>query len=277
MTAPNFKIDFLTSPAETLSAAEHVFCSDPVELNLLSTILTNMTENGKYGRFWIVRDETSAIVGMALQAPETRPMNITKMPSEAATQLADFIHAQDFKLPGVGGAVKASPKFAGRWTELTNSGAMPSKALRIYEQKDYDWTQPVKGRLIRFTEQNIDLAIRWMLEFCKEIGEPLDDVEEFTRFRVSKGLMCFWENDEPRCLLGHTAPLNGVVRIQAAYTPKEARGSGYATNAVGTLSDQLAKDGLRRILYTDLENPTSNKIYRNLGYEAVSETLIYKF
>jgi len=273
----HFKIEFQTSPSDTFAATETYLRSDPVKLNLLVTILTNMIENGKQGRFWIVRNETDEIVGMGLQAPETRPMNITAMPPDAANQLAKFIHSQGFKLPGVGGDVDPSARFSGRWTELTNSGAKPTKALRIYEQDQYPWTGPANGQLKYFTEETVDLAIRWMLEFCTEIGEPLDDVEEFTRFRVSKGLMCYWDDGQPRCLLGHTAPLNDVVRIQAAYTPKEARGNGYASNAVGTLSDQMAKDGVRRILYTDLENPTSNAIYRKLGYKAVCETLIYSF
>jgi uncharacterized protein len=33
----------------------------------------------------------------------------------------------------------------------------------------------------------------------------------------------------------------------------------------------------RCILYTDLGNPTSNSIYRRIGYRAVAECLRYRF
>ena len=51
-------------------------------------------------------------------------------------------------------------------------------------------------------------------------------------------------------------------------------------NCIGrTLSICLTQveRGLRCVLYTDLGNPTSNSIYRNIGYEAITETLIYGF
>jgi len=35
--------------------------------------------------------------------------------------------------------------------------------------------------------------------------------------------------------------------------------------------------GFRCILYTDLANPTSNSIYRRIGYRAVAEGLRYRF
>jgi predicted GNAT family acetyltransferase len=35
-------------------------------------------------------------------------------------------------------------------------------------------------------------------------------------------------------------------------------------------------EGLR-FLYTDLGNPTSNSIYRSVGYQAVAEALRYRF
>ena len=35
--------------------------------------------------------------------------------------------------------------------------------------------------------------------------------------------------------------------------------------------------GLRPILFTDLSNPTSNAVYRRIGYQAVAEILRYRF
>ena len=72
-------------------------------------------------------------------------------------------------------------------------------------------------------------------------------------------------------------PAAGVVRVQHVYTPATLRGAGYATACVEHMSRGLTNSGLRCVLYTDLANPTSNGIYRRIGYEAVAEILGYQF
>jgi predicted GNAT family acetyltransferase len=46
---------------------------------------------------------------------------------------------------------------------------------------------------------------------------------------------------------------------------------------VAGVSERVLYAGLRCILYTDLGNPTSNSIYRSVGYQAVAEALRYRF
>jgi GNAT superfamily N-acetyltransferase len=64
---------------------------------------------------------------------------------------------------------------------------------------------------------------------------------------------------------------------QFVFTPPELRHRGYARACVGELSRQLKAEGLRVMLFTDLANPTSNSIYRRIGYRAVGEALRYRF
>ena len=55
-------------------------------------------------------------------------------------------------------------------------------------------------------------------------------------------------------------------------------GETLATPAcVGFVSRQMVDAGLRCVLYTDLDNPTSNSVYRSLGYRAISENVRYEF
>jgi predicted GNAT family acetyltransferase len=69
----------------------------------------------------------------------------------------------------------------------------------------------------------------------------------------------------------------GVVRLQAVYTPAGERGHGYAGALVAALSDQVLKQGDLPALYTDLGNPTSNSVYRRIGYQCVAEVTRYRF
>jgi uncharacterized protein len=71
--------------------------------------------------------------------------------------------------------------------------------------------------------------------------------------------------------------VEGVVRVQAAYTPPERRNRGYAGACVGGLWKRIGNGGYHCILYTDLGNPISNYVFRRIGYRAVAEALRYRF
>jgi predicted GNAT family acetyltransferase len=64
----------------------------------------------------------------------------------------------------------------------------------------------------------------------------------------------------------------GVPRIGPVYTPPEHRNRGYASSVVAALSRRLFDEGAREVvLFTDLANPTSNKIYADVGYRRVAD------
>jgi predicted GNAT family acetyltransferase len=68
------------------------------------------------------------------------------------------------------------------------------------------------------------------------------------------------------------------IRIGPVYTPPQMRGRGYASNLTAAASqDQLDAGRRFRFLFTDLANPTSNKIYRQIGDEPVCDVDQYGF
>ena len=68
------------------------------------------------------------------------------------------------------------------------------------------------------------------------------------------------------------------MRIGLVYTPREYRGRGYASNAVGELTRRLlGSDRKFCTLFTDKSNPTSNSIYVKIGYEPVADFEHVKF
>ncbi len=61
------------------------------------------------------------------------------------------------------------------------------------------------------------------------------------------------------------------------YTPPAHRRRGYASSAVAALSRHLFDAGAREVvLFTDLANPTSNRIYAEVGYRWVAEWEIHR-
>ena len=62
------------------------------------------------------------------------------------------------------------------------------------------------------------------------------------------------------------------------YTPPEARGRGYASALVAELTAALLASGRSFCcLFTDLANPTSNRIYERIGYRPVTDVDEYRF
>jgi predicted GNAT family acetyltransferase len=76
-----------------------------------------------------------------------------------------------------------------------------------------------------------------------------------------------WDDGRPVSMIGIAPEVSGVVRIGPVYTPPEQRRRGYAGSAVAAASRRaLAAGASRCMLFTDLANPTSNKIYAEVGY-----------
>ncbi|MEU5475584.1 GNAT family N-acetyltransferase [Streptomyces lydicus] len=97
--------------------------------------------------------------------------------------------------------------------------------------------------------------------------------------RIADGRCLLWEaGGRPVSMAGITRTLVGTARVAPVYTPPELRGRGYA-GAVTAAVSQAAKDsGAQEVLlFTDLANPTSNALYRRLGYRPVEDYLVLTF
>src|SRR5262249_17236439 len=87
-----------------------------------------------------------------------------------------------------------------------------------------------------------------------------------------------WDHEGPRALAGYTGPTPHGIRVGPVYTPPEHRNHGYASACTARLSPLLLSQGNRFCFpYTDLPNPTSNRIYRRSGYEPVCDATVHRF
>jgi predicted GNAT family acetyltransferase len=116
-----------------------------------------------------------------------------------------------------------------------------------------------------------------MTAFQSEIGEPAAADTESVARRISAGEIFLWDHRGIRSMAAVTAPALATSRVQYVYTPQEYRGRGYAEALVRGLTRQILAEGYRPILFADLANPTSNSIYRRIGYAAMVEVTRYRF
>src|SRR5438045_3645778 len=82
-----------------------------------------------------------------------------------------------------------------------------------------------------------------------------------------QGPLFVWRDPQPVSMAAWAGQTPRGVRVNMVYTPPELRRRGYASAAVSTLTKKLLDAGRKFVfLFTDLSNPTSNKIYQKMGY-----------
>jgi RimJ/RimL family protein N-acetyltransferase len=271
------RVLFSLDPEFVLRSAEEFLSSEPVLHNMILSILHARLASGDPGRYWIAFHGEKA-VGVVLQSPLDFPATLTPMESRAVLAIVDAIAEAGVTLPGVNGDAATAASFAGQWGERRKSAATPLMGMRLYELLELGEVPRTDGQLRQADPSDRGLMIEWTRAFQNEIGESANDTE----LRVDRGLaarqLWVWDqNGETTSMAVSREPVQGVVRLSGVYTPPEKRKHGYAAACVHALSKHLRAGGRRCVLYTDLANPTSNSIYRRIGYRAVAEALRYRF
>jgi GNAT superfamily N-acetyltransferase len=262
-------------PQRFLDQAGSFLESDPVRHNIILSLLARRVTHPEPGRYWSAEID-GAVAGVAFQSPLHFNVSITPMVTEAVLGVVEEIVADGVRPPGVSGEAATAARFAGHWAECTRSPVLPRHGQRIYEVSDVAAPRTPGGAIRTATEADRELLLSWLEAFSTEIGEPFDQAVAMN-LRLAGRTFSFWDDGGPVAFAGVSDPVAGVARIGPVYTPPEARGRGYASAMVAAMSRSARDRGLRCILYTDLENPTSNSIYRALGYRAVAEVLEYRF
>jgi uncharacterized protein len=271
------KVLFSEDPAFVLSRANVFLSSQPVLHNLILSVLHARVTQADPGRYWMAlhRDD---IVGVVIQSPLTFPAILTPMERSVAAAMADAVAEAHVALPGVSGEAATAATFAGQWSERTKSAATPFQGNRLYELLETAEVTNVEGKLRQAGPRERSLMILWTCAFQHEIGEPANDIELRVDRGLAAGQLWVWDRSEEVVSMAFgREPVQGVVRLSGIYTPTEKRKHGYAAGCVHALSKKLRDAGHRCILYTDLGNPTSNSVYRRIGYRALTEELRYRF
>jgi GNAT superfamily N-acetyltransferase len=269
------EVEFYDSPDTALAMGRDFLIDDPIGNNLILTLLAARISHPQPGRYWVAR-ASGGVLGMALQSPHAYAVNVVATDVRAAGELADGIAAADFVLPGVSGEARIAARFAGQWAERRKTPACPTGGQRIYDVRVIQEGALLSGAMRRAGHADQPRLCEWVGAFQAETGGA-GDVSAFVRQRVSAGEIWLWDDDGACCMAAATSPAEGVSRVQYVYTPPTRRRKGYAEALVRSLTRHLLDVGLQPILFTDLGNPTSNAIYRRIGYHAAIETLHYSF
>jgi uncharacterized protein len=235
---------------------------------------------------WAV-DGAAGVVGAALQTP---PHNVAiARPAEPGVTeaLARAIRIAGIDLPGVTGADPEARDFADAWQRLTRCTVRHVIGQGVYRLDVVQEVPTTPGGPRRAEGPgDLDLIMGWMVAFDEEVVPPeiRGDPEHRRRrletvFASDEGGFWLWEDSaRPVSMAGVGSFTPNGARVGPVYTPPDARGHGYATSLVAHVSrEQLSRGRTFCFLHTDLANPTSNGIYRRIGYERVCDAVALAF
>jgi predicted GNAT family acetyltransferase len=266
-----------TTDAGTVAALAHaVVAVDPVANTVFGSIAAAVHEPDAAP--WAAHAAAAPSVLAARSSAHTTIALIPGWPIALLEDLADAIDAMTPSAVGLGGPPDAVARVADRLGKPVTE-RMDERLFRLDELLAPP--RPEGGARMAGARDAGWLA-RWYTAFVVEAFGRLPpgfDAMQMVQRGVRRSRCWIWTDPPgaPRSMAVAHPAVAGVSRIGPVYTPPEARGHGYGSAVTAAASRDILESGNIACLYTDLANPTSNRIYRAIGYRPVLDRASVRF
>ena len=269
-----------------------VLAAEPVRNTLLLTVFDRLRTEGPHA--FGERDpqlltwyDAGSATGALLRTPPYTFV-LSDVPTASIEGLVDLILAPGSELDGREINLPASLEtpFADAWAARTGNKPRVLERFRLYRLDGLVAPEPAPvGEPRQAAEQDVQLLAEWIAAFWDEVehaaphgGRPA--ALRMAEARVHEGIFRLWLDGSgtPVAFAGHTPVTAGMSRIGPVYTPPKLRGKGYAAGATTAATRAALELGAGEVLlFTDLANPVSNRLYQRLGYRPVSDRARLEF
>lgn len=282
-----FTVTFFDDPHFYYEQAHHLWEAAETRNNLILGLALNLQSDlHAYGEAMplmaLVKDESGKMGASALMTPpfalvvQSEPLN-----KPALEALADALIGSDWHLPGVNGVDAVSDCFAEIWQDKTGHLARRIMNTRAYELRQVLPIDYPAGSMKVAEESDAQIAAEMHNAMIKEVllGPRKLFTAQSKLDTIQKKYVFFWVDEgEVVSITVATRPQLKGICVSGVYTPPAFRRKGYARALVAEVSKELLSRGYELInLFTDLSNPTSNKIYQEVGYRPVCDYHQYEF
>lgn len=272
-----------TALAEYTTAVMPWLRREPVRNNQLLTLLQSRMDGIVLPESDLlmlrVLGDGDTLAGVAV-CPPPFAMLLSELAEGAEPALAGYLVEHAPQVRRFTGLPDQTRRLAVELAERAGGRAALLASYRMFDVVRVAPPAGVAGRPREAAAGDRDLLVAWSAAFQREAlaDHPHSDPAAPIDGRLALGgLLWVWEaGGEPVSMAAMTAPAAGVVRLNLVYTPPRRRGNGYAGALVAAVSAAALTAGLRPTLFTDLANPTSNKIYQAIGYRPVQDTAMWE-
>lgn len=244
---------------------QKMFIADEVQYNLIHRICESKSSNclkTTDGTMVFAQSEgQNAWLWISKELAEDKKNNILQ-------ELLEVLKGTT--LPGITGDPKMVEFFAQVYSEANNLQYFPHMTMESYSCSELKKPMNVNGEMNRATIQNVETVAEFLAGFSEgAYGVSVDSASQFPAAEgvIGAGDLFLWLVDnQPVSManIAHRSPRH--ARINAVYTPPVFRKRGYASALVAELCSFLDSEKLEPMLYADLKNPNSNKVYQNIGF-----------
>ncbi|MGG0120995.1 GNAT family N-acetyltransferase [Bacillus paranthracis] len=230
--------------------------------------------------FMGIAKQGEEIAVVFLQTEEKKQIIVatTEIAEEDIVELAKKLAEVYPNVPGLIGNKKIVQRLAEEIAVLANKKTTVAMEQGIYELKQVKkkWNGDEVFRELNSDE--LTLIEQWIYQFCEDVNLPTtkEEAKQMAHTLITNHRLFGLEVDGKLVsVAAKTRPTKNNITVNFVYTPKEERKKGYASNCVAALSQRMLDEGYKTTtLYTDLANPTSNKIYQEIGYEQIAESVL---
>lgn len=219
--------------------------------------------------FSVTKEDIPVFAGL-----QTPPYNFIFSPTRtAAWQLViNHLLTQPIKIPGLIGPRQLVLDAADYWGQQTGGKTEIEMRQLIYRLDQVIPVTKRPGFLRLASTADQALLVNWIKAFSREsLGQDITTAAATKVFkqRVEQRYLYVWEAEDGVLLTmaAVSRPTPNGICINYVYTPPANRKQGLASVCVAALSQLMLDRGFAFCtLFTDEDFPTSNRIYKRMGY-----------
>jgi predicted GNAT family acetyltransferase len=252
--------------------------------SILNTIKVDPYRYGDEKPVLITVAENNKVSLVSLRTPPYNQIISYTTNLESIKKLAKELLLRNEEIPGFLGFKEGADIFIKLWCESKDVKPQLIRNEKIYKLESVAPETLGDKEFIMGTESNQNLILKWAREF---VLEALPETDEFKLKRSEKALIedikegrifLLLDRDDVVSMARKAGKTPNGNLVNYVYTPPNLRRRGYATECVAKLSKYILEEGNKYcFLFTDLMNPTSNKIYQKIGYRPIINIDEYLF
>ncbi len=257
--------------------------TDPVRHTLALTTLHGLTHpaSSRAAGAMVTVHDGARTVG-ALVCSAGRPAIVSAVRADQAAAVDRLLATADPALPGAIGPVREVEAFVAEHTARSGASVRVDRRMRLFVLDELAAPKGVAGTARTATPDDMDLIDDWIDEFRIETSQQRDPVPPRNRVRPAVDpdhARWIWEvGGEPVALAVARSPLAGMSRIGPVFTPVRHREHGYGAAVTSAASRWAIDAGATHVvLFTDLSNPTTNRLYPRIGYRPAHDEVEIDF
>ena len=240
--------------------------------------ILNQIKLGHYEDYFLaLAEDEEKVVAACLMTPP-HPLQLIDFRGdvpEIESDLASLLLTSGIEVNGIVGDRETANRFALVWAAETGQ-----KAHLLMDQGLYR-ADAVEARLEKSdgswrvaNKKDAPLLEEWCLLFEAETGIQVSTAAEaawkIDAFIEGKEIYVWEVEGEVVSCMKKSRPSRHGITVSFVFTPPKHRRKGYGRTLVAEVTEELLLEYDFVMLYTDLKNPTFNKIYRESGYEQIA-------